>query len=86
MARLAKTKVFMIGRSQAVRIPADFRFPGAEVYIRRDARNGDVILSQNPGSLRGILAALHALEVPDDFLSSGERARAQEPPQESLEW
>ncbi len=52
MAQLEKAKVFMIGGSQAVRIPAEFRFPGKEVYIRRDARNGDVILSESPGSLK----------------------------------
>ena len=67
----------MSGRSQAVRIPAQFRFPSNEVYIRRDPKNGDVILSQSPGSLREILAALHKLNIPDDFLSSAERAYAQ---------
>lgn len=38
-------KLFMNGRSQAVRLPAEFRFEGAEVYIRRDPKTGDVILS-----------------------------------------
>ena len=41
-------KVFKNGRSQAVRLPAEFRFTTAEVYIRRDATTGDVILSQQP--------------------------------------
>ncbi len=77
MAQLEKAKVFMSGRSQAVRIPAEFRFAGSEVYIRRDARNGDVILSQSPGSLKEILAALHQISIPDDFLSAAERAHAQ---------
>lgn len=53
--QLEKAKVFMSGRSQAVRIPAQFRFPGKEVYIRRDERNGDLILSQSPMSLAEIL-------------------------------
>ena len=78
MAQLEKAKVFMSGRSQAVRIPAQFRFPGNEVYIRRDPRSGDVILSQGPGSLQEILTALHDLDIPDDFLSPAERAAAQE--------
>ena len=77
MAQLEKAKVFMSGRSQAVRIPAEFRFTSKEVYIRRDARNGDVILSQSPGSLKEILDALDQLGVPDDFLSPSERAPAQ---------
>lgn len=38
-------KLFMNGRSQAVRLPAEFRFDGDEVYIRRDPVTGDVILS-----------------------------------------
>ena len=83
MAQIEKAKVFMSGRSQAVRIPAEFRFSSNEVYIRRDAKNGDVILSQSPGSLQDIFAALDQLGVPDDFLSPLERA--QEPPQERPE-
>lgn len=75
MAQLEKAKVFMTGRSQAVRIPAQFRFSGSEVYIRRDPKNGDVILSQGPASLAEILSALDALGVPDDFLSSSDRAQ-----------
>lgn len=39
-------KLFKNGRSQAVRLPAEFRFEGDEVLIRRDSLTGDVILSQ----------------------------------------
>lgn len=38
-------KLFKNGRSQAVRLPAEFRFDGDEVLIRRDQATGDVILS-----------------------------------------
>lgn len=38
-------KLFMNGRSQAVRLPAEFRFEGTEVNIRRDSETGEVILS-----------------------------------------
>ncbi len=48
--KVDKARVFMIGRSQAVRIPFEYRFPTTEVYIRRDPRTGDVILSQSPGN------------------------------------
>jgi len=75
MPVLEKAKVFMNGRSQAVRIPAEFRFSASEVYIRRDPRNGDLILSQAPTSLEKIFAALDAVGVPDDFLSPAERAQ-----------
>jgi antitoxin VapB len=33
---MQKAKVFWSGRSQAVRLPKEFRFAGAEVAIRRD--------------------------------------------------
>lgn len=43
-------KLFMNGASQAVRLPAEFRFEGSEVYVSRDERTGDVILSSRPGA------------------------------------
>ena len=36
----------MIGGSQAVCLPAEFRFEGDEVDIRRDSVTGDVVLSK----------------------------------------
>ena len=47
MPKSPKAKVFMSGRSQAVRIPAEFRFTTKELYIRRTPA-GDVILSPKP--------------------------------------
>lgn len=48
---MAKTaKLFKNGRSQAVRLPAEFRFAGNEVFIRKDEKTGDVILSKRPES------------------------------------
>src|SRR5262245_59500804 len=32
----ARAKLFANGRSQAVRLPKEFRLPGAEVLVRRD--------------------------------------------------
>jgi antitoxin VapB len=83
MASLEKAKVFMSGRSQAVRIPAQFRIPNSEVYIRRDPKNGDLILSQAPAGLAEIFDALDEVGVPDDFLSPSDRAQG--PPQERPE-
>jgi antitoxin VapB len=37
-------KIFTTGRSQAVRLPKEFRFNSNEVYIRK--HNGKVILSE----------------------------------------
>lgn len=42
-------RLFNNGGSQAVRLPAEFRFDGDEVSIRRDDRTGDVILSKKAG-------------------------------------
>ena len=39
-------KIFTSGRSQAVRLPKDFRFKGNEVYIKKE--RGKVILSEKP--------------------------------------
>ena len=38
-------KLFKNGRSQAVRLPKEFRFEGKEVAIRRDPATGAVVLS-----------------------------------------
>jgi antitoxin VapB len=45
MTKPQKAKLFMTGGSQAVRLPAEFRFAGKEVRIRRDATSGEIILS-----------------------------------------
>jgi len=41
-------KLFRSGGSQAVRLPAEFRFDGSEVYIWRDEIAGTVVLSPHP--------------------------------------
>ncbi|MFI4957489.1 MAG: antitoxin [Gammaproteobacteria bacterium] len=66
-------KVFTNGRSQAIRLPAAFRFDTKEVYIHRDPETGDVILSRKPESWNGLIAALKDAHVPDDFLNEKER-------------
>jgi antitoxin VapB len=35
---MERAKIFWSGRSQAVRLPKDYRFPGDEVRIRRHGR------------------------------------------------
>ena len=73
MAEATKARVFMSGRSQAVRIPAEFRFSSKEVYVRRDPQSGDLILSESPGDWETIFAALDRAGVPDDFLMEPDR-------------
>jgi antitoxin VapB len=68
-------KVFVNGRSQAVRLPAAFRFDTDEVFIRRDPETGDVILSRKPDSWNEFLALVAQGGVPDNFLDAADRAQ-----------
>ncbi|WP_370458771.1 antitoxin [Asaia sp. As-1742] len=68
-------KIFTNGRSQAVRLPASFRFEGTEVYIRRDEATGDVILSRRPEGWDSLFEAIKAGGVTDDFLGGDERSQ-----------
>jgi antitoxin VapB len=75
MTRTAK--LFRNGRSQAVRLPAEYRFDGNEVYVRRDPNTGDVILSRRPDSWQEYFDLLKTLHIPEDFLAE----RDDRPPQ-----
>ena len=70
-------KLFRNGRSQAVRLPAEYRFDGSEVFVRRDAVTGNVILSRRPDSWQDFFELMKTIDVPDDFLTDREDA----PPQ-----
>jgi antitoxin VapB len=79
-------KLFTNGRSQAVRLPAAYRFDTDEVFIRQDPETGDVILSRKPEDWSGFFAAIEGAAVPADFLDAGERAQAapESPPRDPL--
>lgn len=49
-------KVFRHGGSQAVRLPAEFRFDVGEVFVWRDEATGNVILSAHPAAWTDFLA------------------------------
>jgi antitoxin VapB len=68
MADERKAKLFRNGGSQAVRLPAEFRFEGDEVYITRDEATGDVVLSERPRreTWRAFMAWRDALDIPPD--------------------
>ena len=54
-------KLFMHGRSQAVRLPKEFRFDGTEVYVRRQGE--EVVLSRRPrASIQSLIDALGEFE------------------------
>jgi antitoxin VapB len=82
---VCKAKVFMNGRSQAVRLPAAFRFSKPEVFVRRDPQSGGIILSERPQpetkSWEEIFSILDTAGGAEDLLSDRDRR----PPQER-EW
>jgi len=67
MPQVEKARVFRNGRSQAVRIPAEYRFKSDEVYIRHNAATGELTLSERPlkPSLDEIFAELDAAGAAD---------------------
>ena len=62
-------KLFVTGRSQAVRLPRAYRFEGQEVFIRRDPVTGDVVLSRKPESWKGFLERAGITPVPEDYMT-----------------
>jgi antitoxin VapB len=75
---MTTAKVFMTGRSQAIRLPKEFRFDGNEVEIFR--RGDEVILREKPVTAERFFEVL--AQMPNDFYSE---ERVDEPPQEREE-
>lgn len=67
MAVTGVAKLFRNGRSQAVRLPREFRFEGSEVNIQRDPISGNVILSPRYKSCQEWFARIDQLKS-DDFM------------------
>jgi antitoxin VapB len=67
---MAKARLFVTGGSQAVRLPAEYRFEGDEVDIRRDPATGDVVLSRPIVSWDDYFDWARALDLPGDFLAT----------------
>lgn len=64
-------KLFKNGASQAVRLPAEFRFAGDEVYATRDTTTGDVVLSTRPGAhaWADFFELVHSVSDEGDFMA-----------------
>jgi antitoxin VapB len=71
MGETRVAKLFMNGASQAVRLPADFRFDGDEVFITRDDATGDLLLSKKPGVKvwNEFLEFMSTVDVPEEFMA-----------------
>ena len=71
-------KIFTTGRSQAVRLPKEFRFEGTEVFIRRNENTGEVVLSAKPASWLEFFELADRTEIPADFMADRENQQAEE--------
>ncbi|MDR1606980.1 MAG: type II toxin-antitoxin system VapB family antitoxin [Deltaproteobacteria bacterium] len=70
---MTKARVFQLGKSQAIRLPKEFRINSQEVEIFRRGR--EIVLREPEVNMARAFELLCAL--PDDFLQD----RGQEPPQ-----
>jgi antitoxin VapB len=84
--RARTAKLFTTGRSQAVRLPLEFRFEGSEVFVRRDPKTGDVILSSKPESWDGLFALYGKDGVPEDFMGPADREQAHQDRDPFKDW
>jgi antitoxin VapB len=72
-----RAKVFKNGRSQAIRLPKEFRVEGAEVYLKK-VPEGFLVISRDPWEvfLEGVR------ELPDDFMAE----ERQQPKVQTRKW
>lgn len=74
-------KLFRNGSSQAVRLPAEFRFEGEEVFIWRDELAGTVVLSPRRRTTWADFVAARAAVAQaewDDFMTDRQQPSDQE--------
>ncbi len=74
-------RLFTNGNTQAVRIPAEFKFDCDEVYIRQVSETEDLVLSKKPDSWEGFFKLIPPGNDLDDFLNEREN---EIPPQRDL--
>ena len=70
---VAEAKVFMTGRSQAVRLPKEYRVTGKSVYEKR-LGNSIVLIPKTADRWAGLFAALD--EFPRDFVLESHQDQA----------
>jgi antitoxin VapB len=80
----ATAKIFKHGRSQAVRLPKEFRLPGTEVRVRRVGRG--VLLEPMDREVKDIRAVFDAIDRlgGEAFLPEGRPEQPPMPPPRSL--
>ena len=86
MAERKVAKLFQNGGSQAVRLPAEFRFDADEVFVYRDEATGNVVLTTDPArnGMKEFMAYRDAHPIPDEEWNAFDQALAErrrtEPP------
>jgi antitoxin VapB len=78
MPKIQVAKLFQNGASQAVRLPAEFRFAGDQVYVTRDEKTNNVILSERPGAgvWSDFFEFVRGIDVPQDWMKERPMNRA----------
>ena len=74
---MTTAKVFKNGRSQAIRLPKEFRVKSSEVHLKR-VPGGFIVMERDPWEI--CLEACQAL--PDDFMKDGR----QQTPAQDRDW
>jgi antitoxin VapB len=84
MAKTGTAKLFKHGRSQAVRLPKDFRLPGTEVRVRRVGRG--VLLEPMERDIEDVKAVFAEIDRLGgaDFLPEGRPEQPPMPPQRAV--
>jgi antitoxin VapB len=72
---MERAKIFQSGRSQAVRLPKQFRFGGSEVFVKRVG--SAVVLLPTDDAWDSLARALDLFS--DDYLSERHQPSEQEP-------
>jgi antitoxin VapB len=73
---MTSAKVFKNGRSQAIRLPKEFRVQGNEVYLKRVAE-GFIVTERDPWEV----CREACQELPDNFMQ-----KRRQPPQQARDW
>lgn len=73
-----RAKIFQSGRSQAVRLPKQFRFGGSEVFVKRVGKA--VVLLPTDEAWDSLAASLDLFS--DDYLVERQQPLAQQPREE----
>ncbi len=79
MSDARTAKIFMHGRSQAVRLPKEFRMPGSEVRVRRVGRGVLLEPIDEPFYVKAWFAKLDEY-LDEPFMPEGRRQPPMPPP------